>query len=180
MAIIKVDLTTVRARRKLEKLRKIIRAKGVTEAMIRGVVEWMRLNFLAEGLDRKWKPLAPSTRAVTGRRKAFRGGKFAQAFRRGRLRNFLNLKRAGYKVRIGLKSQLARWHHGGTKPYTIRPRKASLLRFQVSRGPEGVVFAKVVRHPGLPARRLLPNARSARRVIAAEVNKMLDKELRTV
>lgn len=180
MASIKIDLTTVRARRKLEKLRKIIRAKRVTEIMVKAIIEWMRLNFLAEGLDRKWKRLAPSTRAVTGRSKAFRGGKFAQAFRRGRLRNFLNLKRAGYKVRIGLKVQLARWHHSGTRPYTIRPRKASLLRFQVARGPEGVVFAKVVRHPGLPARRLLPTARSAKRVIGAAVNKMLEKELRAV
>lgn len=178
MASIKIDMTTQRARKKLEKLRRIIRAKAVTDVMERAIIDWMRRNFIAEGLDKKWKPLAQSTRAVTGRRKAFRGGKMAQAFRRGRLRNFVDLRRKGYQIRIGLTDKIARWHHSGTRPYIIRPKRASLLRFQVARGPGGVVFANIVRHPGLPSRRLLPTSRSAKREIAAAVNDMLVKETR--
>lgn len=178
MASIKIDMTTQRARKKLEQLRRIIRAKPVTDVMERAIIDWMRRNFIAEGLDKKWKPLAESTRAVTGRRKAFRGGKMAQAFRRGRLRNFVDLRRKGYQIRAGLTNKIAIWHHSGTRPYRIPKSGTANLRFRVARGPGGVRFAKVIQHPGLPSRRLLPTSRSAKREIAAAVNDMLVKETR--
>lgn len=45
-------------------------------------------------------------------------------------------------------SELAAWHHSGTKPYVITPKKAKALAFA------GIV-RKRVNHPGLPARPLV-------------------------
>lgn len=45
--------------------------------------------------------------------------------------------------------------HEGSHPYVIRPRNASVLRFEVG---GRTVFAKMVRHPGTKARPFLRNA----------------------
>lgn len=45
--------------------------------------------------------------------------------------------------------------HEGSRPYVIRPRNASVLRFEVG---GRTVFAKMVRHPGTKARPFLRNA----------------------
>jgi len=55
-------------------------------------------------------------------------------------------------VEISASAKQARWHQFGTDPYTIKPRSGSVLRFG---GPDGVVFARAVNHPGLPARPFL-------------------------
>lgn len=52
-------------------------------------------------------------------------------------------------VEISATAKQARWHQFGTDPYVILPRDGGTLRFG---GPNGVVFAKRVSHPGLPAR----------------------------
>lgn len=52
-------------------------------------------------------------------------------------------------VEISATAKQARWHQFGTDPFVILPRGGGTLRFG---GPNGVVFAKRVSHPGLPAR----------------------------
>lgn len=45
--------------------------------------------------------------------------------------------------------------HDGTRPHTIRPRNAQVLRFVVD---GRVVFARVVHHPGTRARPFIQRA----------------------
>jgi len=54
----------------------------------------------------------------------------------------------GETLRIGTADWKAVFHHFGTKPYTITPKKAKALKF-------GGMFRKRVNHPGLPARPLV-------------------------
>jgi phage gpG-like protein len=57
---------------------------------------------------------------------------------------------SGVSSSIGTNVKYAGAHEYGSKPHIIRPRKAKALRFS---GPNGLVFAKFVNHPGTPARR---------------------------
>jgi len=54
----------------------------------------------------------------------------------------------GDTLRIGTADWKAAFHHFGTKPYTITPKKAKALKF-------GGIYRKRVNHPGLPARLLV-------------------------
>lgn len=56
--------------------------------------------------------------------------------------------------RVGLTAYLG-YHHDGTEPHLIRPRRRRALRF-VSGG--RVVYARVVRHPGTTGTRFLTRA----------------------
>ena len=53
----------------------------------------------------------------------------------------------------------AQFHEFGTTAHTIRPRSARWLRFKTT---SGVAWAKHVRHPGNPARPMLPDENTAR------------------
>ena len=55
-------------------------------------------------------------------------------------------------VWIGTYNNIARLHHEGTRPHTIRPVKAEFLRFS-ARG--RIVYAREVRHPGTRPNRFL-------------------------
>lgn len=59
----------------------------------------------------------------------------------------------GWTVEVGTRVPYAKYHQEGTPPYTIRPREAKALRFVGNDGEW--VFAREVRHPGLPARPFL-------------------------
>lgn len=59
----------------------------------------------------------------------------------------------GWELEVGTKVPYAVFHQQGTSPYTIRPREAKALRFVGNNGEW--VFAREVRHPGLPARPFL-------------------------
>lgn len=54
----------------------------------------------------------------------------------------------GDTLRLGFSINRATWHHFGTKPYTILPKRAPALTF-------GGMSYKRVNHPGLPARPLI-------------------------
>lgn len=66
---------------------------------------------------------------------------------------------------VHARADYALYVHEGTRPHVIRPRRAKALRFEVG---GRVVFAKMVRHPGVRARPFLRNAgvRVARRMAA--------------
>ena len=53
------------------------------------------------------------------------------------------------RLEIGSKHWLSEIHQMGTQPYTIRPKRGRFLRFM---GQHGMVVARSVHHPGLPAR----------------------------
>ena len=65
------------------------------------------------------------------------------------------------------------FHQTGTGPFTIRPKNKKMLAFQTVKGP---VFARVVKHPGIPKRSFLPSeARSL--ALAGEVIANIEREL---
>lgn len=87
----------------------------------------------------KWKELSPLT--LQSKRKP------------QMLRDHGDLLRFHYQVegdslRLGTNDWKAVFHHFGTKPYTITPKKAKALKF-------GGMYRKRVNHPGLPARPLV-------------------------
>lgn len=109
------------------------------------------MNFQQEGRPSKWKPLSPNT--VAGRRK----GSSRVLQDTGRLRMSLTARTASgniYKLTpnslvMGTNLSIAQYHQYGTKPYTITAKRAKALRIPT---PDGIIFRKQVRHPGLPAR----------------------------
>lgn len=56
---------------------------------------------------------------------------------------------SGVDSGIGTNVKYAAVHEFGSRPYVIRPKRGRFLRFAT---PRGVVFARQVNHPGLPAR----------------------------
>jgi phage gpG-like protein len=70
----------------------------------------------------------------------------------GDMLNSFSYRVAGDTLTLGFdgarESRLAAWHHSGTKPYVISPKKAKALAF-------GGFCVKRVNHPGLPSRKLV-------------------------
>ena len=54
----------------------------------------------------------------------------------------------GNVLTLAFGNEKAKWHHKGTEPYTIRPKKGKALKF-------AGMYRKKVDHSGLPARPLL-------------------------
>ncbi|MBO9538733.1 phage virion morphogenesis protein [Herbaspirillum sp.] len=87
-----------------------------------------------------WKPLAPMTLANRrGSRMLYGHGDMLGSF---------NYQVQGNNLRLGFSDQKAVWHHDGTRPYVIIPKKAKALAF-------AGMFRKRVNHPGLPSRKLV-------------------------
>ena len=133
------------------------------------LLAWADQNFQSGGAETPWAPLRPNT--IAGRRK----GSSAPLQDTGRLRQSVTRKSVGDAVHIGYGVETAAWHHFGTSPYLIRPTKARALRFTTT---EGVVFRRLVRHPGLPARRLLPSDALAGQLATAEVDALVERATR--
>lgn len=140
-------------------------------------MKWINENFRQEGglLETgKWQELTPNT--IAGRRK--NSSRILQ--NTGLLRPSFDYEATSTEVRIGSPSKIALFHNEGTKgPYEILPRNKMALSFAVAQGGVRVgrklaqksartgtghlrtginaVVVKKVIHPGLVARRMLPN-----------------------
>lgn len=68
------------------------------------------------------------------------------------------LSNPGYNVEVGARSKAMPYHHDGTKPHIIRPRRKRALKFQAG---GRTVFAKKVNHPGTRANPFLIRAGQA-------------------
>lgn len=136
----------------------------------------------------KWKPLAPSTLgtaiwnqqgktfrkkgtmslAVARKVQAKRGGRVLYAS--GDMLNSFHKQVVGDTLTLNFdgdrEARLAGFHHSGTKPYVITPKKAKALAF-------GGLVVKRVNHPGLPARPLVGFPDSDRRLAHSAVDDYL-------
>lgn len=105
----------------------------------------------------KWKELSPLT--LLEKRK---GGPLNKS---GRMLESFNYQVNSDTLTLGFdgatESMRAAWHHSGTNPYTISPKRAKALKF-------GGMYRKRVNHPGLPSRKLVGFPDADRR-LAAEV-----------
>lgn len=161
-----VVIDVSRAQARLAKLGRGLDTHTMLTAIGFRLLKWVDDNFKAGGIEHKWAPLRPNT--VAARRK----GSSAILQDTGRLKQSFVQKVDRESVTVGSSLLLAEWHHYGTRPYEIRPKRAKALRF-VTAG--GVVFSQVVHHPGLPARPLVPSEHAAgevsRGVVEALVNR---------
>lgn len=188
----------VKGRRLLSlKIQRAVNRIGRFEELHRRIgvesLAWIGRNFRASGLERPWKPLRPST--LLARRVGRRAGTAKPLLNTGGLAGSFSFRATAAEVRTGSPMDLAKWHHGGTGPYEIRPRTKKALAFVSpfgavkrpgvtrrllgrERGREFTSFrmagrskkafgqlpflvVKSVKHPGLPARPLLPSDRAA-------------------
>lgn len=116
----------------------------------------------------KWKPLAPFTlgtarkvQSKRGRRVLYASGDMLNSFHKQVVGDTLMLNFDGDR-----EARLAGFHHSGTNPYVITPKKAKALAFA------GLVV-KRVNHPGLPARPLVGFPDSDRRLAISAVDDYL-------
>lgn len=160
------------------------------------IIGWIDKNFKAQGLEKPWKPLRPSTEFA--KRQAGVGAKALEGLRR-----WVSHRATEKNVVIGFPPDSpAKYHHYGTKgPYEIRPKNKKALRFLMppfssiatgkmrtvlSPRPEGMpkvgmvkgnkqswLFTQKVIHPGLPARPLLPSIQKAEELAKAVIEDAL-------
>ena len=136
------------------------------------LLKWVNDNFKAEGLEVKWPALSPNTiasrragsiknsqgavkyrgRRVVGSAGGLSGAKPLQDT--GRLKQSFFADSFYDRLIVGTQNAVAEYHHFGTKAFTIRPNVKKMLYFMTAGGP---AFAKVVHHPGIPKRPLLPS-----------------------
>ena len=135
---------------------------------------WVSRNFASEGrLAGGWKPLRPGT--LAGRRTG--AGRILQdtGLLRASFLPFWDADGGG----VGSADRRSLWHHKGTRPYIIKPKKPgghltfivadsiqvktrifkSGKRIFVPSARGRFISVKEVKHPGLPKRRLLPTER---------------------
>lgn len=165
----KVDAT--RAIKKIKKIQKDLDPDSILGLIGQRELNWINKNFRVGGLAKKWAPLSPNT--IAARRG---GGVGAQPLRdSGRLAQSFISKVDKPVVAVGTKEKIAKFHHEGTKPYRIRPKKSGgLLSFMTAKGP---VLARSVRHPGLPKRELLPTKSVARRIAFTTASKLIEMSI---
>ena len=161
--MITIDAALFKA--KLKKLGDAVNKDRLFNAVGMRGIKWVNDNFKREGLEIKWKPLSPNT--VANRRK----GSSAILQDTGRLRQSFDYKLTPDAVIVGTQSKIASYHNDGTKPYNIKAKKKTLAFNVVG----GRVFPKEVRHPGLPARPLIPSPKEGESIAVTEINAIIDK-----
>ena len=165
MVTVKIDVSG--AQRKLRGVGKALDQRQALTEIGDSVLKWVGLGF-ATGGHGKWKRLAPNTSAGKGHgRPLIRSGKLAGSFKS---RVYAN------RVTIGTSDSKAPFHQFGTKAHTIRPRSSVWLRFRTTTGP---AFAKSVDHPGNPARPMLPDEATARKLATDVRDKIVARATKT-
>lgn len=164
---IKVELAN--AKKALSKAGKKLQMKEYLNLVGESLLTWVNKNFKEEGTEKKWAPLSPNT--IIARRKKGTGAKILRDT--GRMANSFvkKVSKSGEWVSVGTEDIKALWHHYGTKPYIITPKRKKWLRFPIATGggEKGFRFAKEVHHPGLASRPLLPSKSAGRSLAVKEL-----------
>lgn len=147
-------------------------------------MQWVDRNFQTEGgllSTGRWKRLSANT--IIGRRNAFAihgAARVALILQNtagsGGLRGSFVMTFSSNEAKVGTAKTYAEFHEKGTTPYTIKPKTAKLLAFpHISGTPLAkamtfpsvgrkfakgtpIRYSKMVKHPGLTPRRMLPKA----------------------
>lgn len=172
---IELRVDTKEATRKLSRLINLIDVSELLHAIGNRHVKWMDDNLKRAGLETPHKEMAESTIAARPTRTSSRH--FSSRYR-SRLSQSMTVKLIGTRAVVaGTEDEFAEIHHEGTKPYTIRPVKGRILRFQTA---QGFVFAREVRHPGIPSRPILPTKQTAERLAQRILDAAIKKKIRNV
>lgn len=176
MAMINVSVTGDKA---LQKAVDSVRAIGkqlltIHRLMALEADTWIKKNFQQEGKlanPSGWKKISPNT--IAARRKKGKGAKILQDT--GLMRGSINYKATEKEARAGFGDKKSIWHHAGTKPYEITPKRAKMLRFITA---SGMVSARKVHHPGLTARPLIPKKDQILPLVIKRLDLYIAAELR--
>lgn len=174
MASVQVSVNVSAGKAKLERLLKGIEPRTVLSIIGARLTSYVDESFETRGRGH-WAPLAQSTLSLRKR------GGDAPLQDTGRYKqSFVTESDGKTYVEIGtnLKTpsghSLGRIHEYGTGPYTIRINRAKVLAAQTRSG-SWMIFGKQVKHPGIPARPVLPSVQVAEQIIQATVDAMLDR-----
>lgn len=143
---------------------------GLLKAVGLRHINWSSENINRGGFLTRWARMSPNTIFVRPVRSS--SHHFSSNFA-ARLKQSLTSRVGAVQVSVGTQQKFARFHHFGTDPKTFGPKNKAALRFQTA---GGLVFAKSVRHPGLPARPLIPSKRVGKR-LANEVLNAIARQL---
>ncbi|RJR29574.1 hypothetical protein C4564_02130, partial [Candidatus Microgenomates bacterium] len=93
----------------------------------------------------------------------------------GRLaQSFKAIVTSDKEVVVGSNLTIAQYQHFGTKPYVIRPRSKQALAFFTVKGR---TIRKIVNHPGIPARPLLPSKTLASKLAQETLDAYAQREI---
>lgn len=192
MAKIEISIDTVAGKAKIKRLLEVVEPRTVLTAVGARFLSYIDESFRTQGRGR-WKAMAWTTAALRSGGEGMllqNKGHYKQSFPPPVGRGALKTDNKTF-VEIGGTAKtpggipLANIHEEGTKPYTIRVRNAKVLAAKLGAGvgPIGMTgtgrmagwlfFGKEVHHPGVPARPVLPDQRTAERLAQETINAML-------
>lgn len=163
---------------KMKRLLESIQPRAITKVLALRFQSWLDESFDKQGRHDgfstpQWKALAATTLALRKR-----GGDKPLLDTGNYMRSWKVVSDNSTYVKMGTEMvPLAEWHEYGTKPYTIRVRRARQLMAKMRSG-GWIFFGKEVQHPGLPARPVLPNMRVARQLVERTMEAMLQKVIK--
>ncbi len=169
-----INLDTVIRRADLDRLLSVLEPSAVL-----GVIKLRLLEFVHESFETRgrggWKPLAMSTLALR-----MRGGDVPLQDTGRYKQSFVSESDNQTHVEVGTSLKAASGvplgpiHEHGTGPYTIRVNRARVLAAKTRAG-TWMIFGREVRHPGIPARPVLPTVRQAEDALKPTLEGMLER-----
>lgn len=197
MTTVTINVTTLAAREKIDRLAKAIGPGPILKVIGMRLLSYVDESFKTHGRG-QWRPLAWSTVAMrrqgsseplqdTGRYKmsfvSETGGPGKDYETDGK--TFVEV---GSNVKTPSGLSLGKIHEFGTKPFVIEVKNAKVLAGKVGSGVSifglggkhqklgWLIFGTKVNHPGIPARPVLPTQATAERLVVETVTEMLDME----
>jgi len=172
-----IDMSGLKS--KLKMLNDGLKSSTYLAAMQQSLIAWVARNFQAEGIERRWPQMSPNTRAARrggggGARLLQNTGILRASFAPSHSQSASRIDEGAMQVSVGTSVQYAPFHEFGTKPYVIRPKAGGTLAFMTA---SGFRRAKVVNHPGVPHRRMLPSPAVAKRTVMATLKAALNRML---
>jgi phage gpG-like protein len=188
-----VTVDASKAIKKLKSINSDLKFPVVLGVIGKRVLKWVNQNFKDAGTENRWAPLSPNTianrragkitqsqgavrfrgRDVVGSAIGLSGGRPLMDTG-GLMQSFVD-EVSGESVAVGTVNKIAKIHQEGTGPYIIRPKNAKRLVFLTA---GGVRFKKAVRHPGIPARPMLPSKNVAQRLSSDTLNRYVNESIK--
>lgn len=176
MAYVKLEISTAEGQKFLQLVSDAIAPRVILSAIGGRFMSHVDESFRTRGRG-AWRALSPLTlllRRHGGDVPLQDSGRYKQSFvQETDNQTFVevgtNLKTPG-----GL--SLGKIHEFGTGPYTIRVNRAKVLAAQTRAG-GWLFFGRVVNHPGIPARPVLPTKAVAERLVQETIDALLTRAL---
>lgn len=188
MTTVTINVTTLAAREKIERLAKAIGPGPILKVIGMRLLSYVDESFKTHGRG-AWRPLAELTLAMRNRggdQPLQDTGRYKQSFvseTGGPGKDYETDGKTFVEVGSNVKTPsgipLGKIHEFGTGPFVIRVKTARTLAARLRSG-AWINFGKQVNHPGIPARPVLPTAATAERLVVESVTEMLDMEAKNV